>query len=111
MEQPNGNFIDTLQRLDEPMKRRVLVIATMITMIAVVYLWMGYFKNITMNNQGQFANESAVTDSAAAAPQAPASNPPSTAPDFWSMLGSSFTSFYHAVRSPRQYDIMPAHSQ
>ena len=122
MDMPRPNFIQQLQQLDEAMKRRLLIGATVVVMVGVVFVWVGYLNSIVMNNQSQLADQSAVAQPVAqptAVAQAAPQNPPANVPGFWSMLGLGVVSAYHGVvngiagagsafRSPRQYDITPA---
>jgi len=127
--QPHKDFIETLQSLSEPMKRRVLVAASAVMMLVVVYVWVGYFNNIVMGNPAaQLADQNAVAEPAPATAQAPAApavaqpvapqSPLASAPGFWSELGGGLAWMYHgavndfkgagsALQSPEQYDITP----
>ncbi|HVM76564.1 MAG TPA: hypothetical protein VMU07_00150 [Candidatus Paceibacterota bacterium] len=122
------NFIEQLQNLDEPMKRRVLVASTVVVMIAVVYVWAGYFNSIVTNNRGQLATEAAVAElngTSSIATGIPiatgASSQAATAqniPGFWQQIGSGFAGLYHkmvngfegignSLGEPKQYTITP----
>jgi hypothetical protein len=114
--QPKKDFLETLQSLDEPMKRRVLVASSAVMMAVVVFLWIGYFNNIVMGNpSSQLADQTAVP--IAVQPQAQTGSSPS-APGFWAQLGGGIASMYHgmvsdfkgagsALQAPKQYDITP----
>ena len=53
------DYIRELQSLDEPIKQRVLIAASAITMMLVVYIWIGYFNSIVMGGPTQLADQSA----------------------------------------------------
>lgn len=117
------DYIRELQSLDEPIKQRVLIAASAITMMLVVYIWIGYFNSIVMGGPTQLADQSASVQ-AGAVPSAitgdvatSAVTTPS-APGFWQMLGGGIDSLYHgavsgfkgagsALQAPKQYDITP----
>ena len=40
------SFFEALQALDEATKRKVMVVATIVLMIGVVYVWLGYFNGL-----------------------------------------------------------------
>jgi len=46
MEGSHKGFLEYLQSLDEPTKKKVLVISTALIMIVVVYFWLAYFNNL-----------------------------------------------------------------
>ena len=40
------SFLEELQSLNEPTKRKVLVVATILIMFVIVYFWLGYFNGL-----------------------------------------------------------------
>lgn len=44
-----NNFLEELQALGEPTKRKILIVATAIIMVIVVYVWFGYFNGLVTN--------------------------------------------------------------
>ncbi len=130
------SFLAQLQSLEEPIKRRILVGATAVVMVVVVYIWVGYFNSIVLNNPVELANQSAVagagTGGAATgtiaiqpgAAQTPAAqgSPAANTPSFWSQLGSGFVSLYNdmaggvkniggSLQAPKDYNITPGTGQ
>lgn len=45
MEESKG-FIEKLQSLDGPAKNKVLIVATAVVMVIVIYFWLAYFNNL-----------------------------------------------------------------
>ena len=95
------------------MKTRVLVVSTVIIMVVVLYLWLGYFNGIVASG-----GESSVADQnqaqIAATDQSGAS--PSPEPGFWSRVGNGTAIVGNAiggwaegigksVQSPKEYII------
>ena len=52
-EEAPKTFLEELQALSEPTKFKVLVVATIMVMAVVLYLWLGYFNAIVADNQPQ----------------------------------------------------------
>ncbi|HVN26580.1 MAG TPA: hypothetical protein VMT99_02940 [Candidatus Paceibacterota bacterium] len=110
-------ILQTLQDLDESMKRRVLVISSAVAMIVVVYAWVGYVGAfiVVRNPAGQQAaiQTAAVPVPAPAPAQAGGSQakPSAAAGGFWRELESGAVSAYHgmaqAVTKPMEYDVKP----
>lgn len=57
-----SNFLEKLQSSDEGTKRRVMIIASILIMAVVIYVWLAYFNNL-------LAGLSQPAENAAAAPQ------------------------------------------
>jgi hypothetical protein len=125
-EEPRKGFIEELQSLDEPVKRRVLVIAAIVAMFVVVYVWLGYFNNlVTAIPQEQVAQntmqDQAVTPSAPPAPVPIAETMGSSAasgPSVWQRMSGGMAYMYGAAANvlrgfasifgaPGQYTIKP----
>ena len=105
-EEPRKGFIEELQGLEAPVKKRVLIVSTSIIMAVVVYVWLGYFNNIIANAPAAALAENAT------------STPTSSAPGFFDRIGgggaymlrafgSWADSAANALKSPRQYIIKP----
>jgi hypothetical protein len=125
MKDPNKNYIEHLQSLDAPSKRRVLIGSTVIVMIGVVYIWFGYFNSIVMNNKGQLASQAEIANSApvdialnATGTDGSVAATSQNVPGFWAQVGSGFTGMYHSVVSDleniggslgqsKQYNVTP----
>ena len=46
MNEQHKNFLERLQSADEDVKKKWMIGVTAVVMVAVVYLWMGYFNGI-----------------------------------------------------------------
>jgi len=46
MDREHMGIIERLQALDEPTKHKVLVVATLVIMVVVIYFWLAYFNNL-----------------------------------------------------------------
>jgi len=105
-EEPRKGFIEELQELEAPVKKKVLAVSASIIMAVVVYVWLGYFNTIIA--------------SAPAAAIAANATPTSTAraPGFFARIegGGAYmartfgiwaSGMASAVKGPRQYIIKP----
>lgn len=98
------NFKDFLERLrasDETTKRKIIIITSIICMIVIIYVWLGYFNSI-------------VSGGAQPAPVASASSAPSA--NFWQSVQSSTNALYgklsgefNALLNGSKYKIQPSH--
>ena len=97
-------FIEELQSLEEPTKKKILVVSTVLVMAVVVYVWLGYFNNLVSSTPGIALSDNSSTTS--------------SAPGFFERVtgGSAFMlqafgswtrEMGSAIESPRQYDIKP----
>jgi len=104
------SFIEEIRSLNEPTKRKIMLGATVIIMVLVIYLWLAYFNTIVPN---------AVP---AVAPQSPspsiASSSDEGGPGIMGMFVDGASSFWQSVvggardmagviRNSKQYDINP----
>ena len=105
-------FIEYLQTLPEPSKKRVLIITTAVIMALVIYFWLSYFNNIIAG-----ANLSTMT-AENSAPSAEIAPQPAGAAGIWQRLGNSmayisgaFANAEHALvgffESQGQYSVQP----
>ena len=121
------NFWEELRSLEEPTKTKILVVATVLVMVVVVYFWMAYFNNLIAGSQtGGNAVGVGVATAEPAQPSAPAAAAPAAAaeqsaasvPGFWQNAANGtaflFAQFVNAMRGlgnifagPRQYLIKP----
>ncbi|HEX4104403.1 MAG TPA: hypothetical protein VHZ04_02920 [Candidatus Paceibacterota bacterium] len=116
-------FLEELQSLDEGTKQKVLIVATVVIMIVIIYFWLAYFNNIVAG-VGQVAAGPAVNAApatATATATAPASVPSAAAaagPSIWQQMGGGlaaigqfFINLAHGVRNvfqtPGQYTVNP----
>jgi len=123
MEQQKG-FLEGLQSLDESTKHKILIGATAVIMIVVVYFWLAYFNSIVVNLSAQPV--AAQTQSAPAVAQttpAVAQNAPAVAQSastpaasgggtsIWHNIGAGFMSLVHGFgnifQSQGQYTVQP----
>lgn len=56
-------FIEELQSLEEGAKGKVLIVATMVIMIFVVYAWFGFFNNMVAGTESNSTTSAATADS------------------------------------------------
>jgi hypothetical protein len=101
------NFLEKIRALGEPVKRKIMIAATLGSMVLVVYLWLAYFNTIV---------PSAV--SAPASPVAQAASPDAggpgitglfadTASSFWQAALNGMRNITDAIRNSKQYNVSP----
>jgi len=121
-EETKRSFIEELQALNEPTKRKVLIGATVVIMLIVAYLWLGYFNGlIAASSQAPVAAAQPTTaeeqQPQVQQPQADVAPPPALG--VWQnveqgmatiggFFAGAFASFAHLVRIPGQYNISPS---
>jgi hypothetical protein len=127
-EENKKSFLDELQSLGEATKKKVVVVATAILMIGVVYLWLGYFNGLVAGGSAQPTQvaDGDVGGQAQIAQQNPsdttgantANGDPSFAQNFkngMSAIGGDFAgmgqAFVGAFESPGKYNIQPQQPQ
>lgn len=93
-EKHKKSFLEEMQSLEEPAKRRILIVATIVVMIVVIYIWLGYFNSIVASGS-QTATISTQTQSA------------SVGSGFWNNLKTEISHSWQAVTSFGQYTIHP----
>lgn len=98
MEEKNfaQRFLEELWALDEPTKRKVLVISTIVIMIVVVFVWVAYFNNIVVSSATE-ANEATATSTATSSA--------STGSGFWGGIKSGFSNIFHGGKQA----VQPSH--
>ncbi|MGC9968222.1 MAG: hypothetical protein ABSC29_00605 [Minisyncoccia bacterium] len=98
-EQRRG-FLEELQSLDEPTKKRVLIITTAIAMVVVIYIWLAYFNNLV-------AGVSQPVEVSSSTPQ------PSYGVSIWQNMYQGIIGTLHGLgnilQAPREYLIKPPH--
>lgn len=97
-----GELLNRLQSLDEPTKRKVLVGATAVIMIVVVFVWIAYFNTIVIPSATQAGQASSTTSTASAA-SAPAG------PGFWKGLVAGFEGIGTMLFHGGHETIQPSH--
>ena len=50
------SFFEELQSLNEGTKRKVAIVATIVLMVGVVYVWLGYFNGLVAGSSGSTGN-------------------------------------------------------
>lgn len=111
-------FLEKLQSLDERTKQWILIAATAVIMIVVVYVWLAYFNSI-------LANVASTTSEPAPALATPAAGAPGASgaasaggTSVWQNIGNVFSAIYGSLagavrglgsilQTPRQYIIHP----
>lgn len=123
------NFWEELRSLDEPTKTKILVVATVLIMVVVVYFWLAYFNGLIAGSQaggnavGAATAEPAqpsvpTTPTTSAPPATAAEQPTSNVPGFWQNAANGtaflYAQFMNVMRGlgsilagPRQYLIKP----
>ncbi|HUZ92651.1 MAG TPA: hypothetical protein VNG29_01490 [Candidatus Paceibacterota bacterium] len=61
-----NNFIQKLQSLPDAQKHRVMIVATAVVMVAIVYVWLAYFNGLVSGFSNQATDVPAVAAPAAA---------------------------------------------
>jgi hypothetical protein len=107
-----NNFLEELRSLDEPIKRRALVVGSAVLMVAVVFVWFAYFNDIVIGGQeqAQAVNDGSANTAVAQtapAPQTQTANAAAAGPSMWQNIENGFEDIAHAFQSPRQYNIQP----
>jgi hypothetical protein len=98
-------FIEELQSLEEPTKMKVLVVATTILMILVIYFWLIYFNGIV--SAGTQASVSGSDQPVATAPPGPGiwGKVGNGTAIVWQSIGSGIEWIGQALQKPREYII------
>jgi hypothetical protein len=95
-----ASFIDELQGLDESAKRKILVAATVVIMIVVAYLWIGYFNGLVAGSSQQQSATVAVA-------QTPAGAATNNGNSFWQNMKNDMANIANTFRGPGQYTVTP----
>lgn len=118
------DFFVKLQALEEPAKTRVLIVATAIVMVIVIYFWLAYFNSLVAGGiPPATVAENPTAGSAAAMPtQAQAPSPASEGENgggsIWdnfkneaAFISGGFMNMAHGLsdilQAPRQYIVKP----
>ena len=91
------SFLDELRSLDEPVKKRVLIISTIIIMIIVLYIWIGYFNSIVASSSQPTVATAVATSTGAT----------SQGISFWQNIKNGMANIANIVRGPGEYTIQP----
>jgi hypothetical protein len=125
-------YLDQLQSLDETTKKKVLVVATAILMVAIVYFWLAYFNGIIVglagggqavaqaspSNTNAAASVPALTVNGTANSATPAAPAAPAGPSMFARMGGGLAAIYASfgnilsdlgsmLRAPRQYIVKP----
>ena len=103
VEEGEKNFLEKLQSADESIKKRWMIILTIIVMTVVVYVWIAYFNNliVSMSMSQQIV-----------------SSPPADSGSLWQTAKNGMASLYgifidkvhglgQILQAPREYIIKP----
>ncbi len=107
------SFLEELQSLDEATKTKILVVATAVAMIIVIYVWLAYFNNLIAGVAQEGAASSAVSSSAASSPAVS-----SGGVSIWQNMEGGIGTLYgkgvgflhylgNILQAPRQYIVKP----
>jgi len=111
------DFLEKLWALDDAAKTRILVGATLVAMVIVMFAWYLYFNSIIVGASGGGAaviDQSAGAGATAASGAEPAGNiaVQPAAPDVLQNIAGFFAGMARGLgnifRAPRQYDIQPS---
>ena len=53
MDIPKPNWLHRLQGLDDGVKQKIMIAATVVIMIIVVWLWVAYFNTVVVSGAGR----------------------------------------------------------
>ena len=116
----HGGFIEKLQSLDGPAKNKILIVATAVAMVIIVYFWLAYFNNliagVTQPAPIPVTESTAQPSAVQAQPSAPGDN--SGGVSIWSNFKNAASFMYgefvravhglsNAVQAPKQYIVNP----
>ncbi len=112
-EEEKKSFLEELQSLDEATKTKILVAATAVAMIIVIYVWLAYFNNLIAGVAQEGAASSAIPSSAASS-----SVPSSGGTSIWQNVEGGIGTLYgksvgflhylgNILQAPRQYIVKP----
>ena len=102
------SFIEEIRSLGEPVKHKIMLCATVIIMIVVVYLWIAYFNTIVPNAAPVAAVRAPLTASAQ-----DTGGPgiiglfADTAGSFWQAVLGGARDVAGEFKNPKQYTISP----
>ena len=104
------HFLTDLQSLDDRAKFKVLIVATAVVMVVVVYFWLAYFNNIIASVQTPLAADGGASQNATPAAQEEAG--PWTivmrAPAFlYGEFMGAMRWLGNVLQAPRQYIVQP----
>jgi hypothetical protein len=88
-EKNKKSFFEELQSLSESTKQRILVVSTIVIMIVVVYVWLGYFNGIVAQAQSQ------------------QTQPTSSGNNFWQTVKDDMGNMVNNFKQPGQYTVQP----
>ena len=100
------NFIEELQSQSESTKKKILVAATIVSMVVIVYLWLACFNNIMSNASPAVAQQGAPSASMGDGGGAWSAFSGAVA-GFWQAARDGVKSISGAVGSARQYNVNP----
>jgi type IV secretory pathway TrbL component len=102
------NFMEELRALDEPTKRKILVVAVAVSMIVVVYLWLAYFNSIVSGTAPSVAQSAAVVNIPAASGTGGVLGLfATTMASFWQAVKDGAGTAIGTLENARQYNISP----
>ncbi len=93
-------MIERLQALGEPTKKKVLIIATGIAMVIVIYFWLAYFNNLLTSVTQPTVAQNAVDQAAQTAEPAAGSS-------FFQGIMNLVHGLGNILQAPRQYIVEP----
>jgi hypothetical protein len=98
-EEKQKSFLEEIQAFDESVKRKILVVATVVVMIVVAYAWVGYFNGLVAESSQQQATGTAT--------QTAASGAESGGYNFWQSMKSGMADIVNTFRGPGRYTVTP----
>lgn len=107
-EQNKMSFIEELQSLGEPTKRKILIGATAVIMVAVVYLWLGYFNGLVAASSQTPIVAAQDSQSGGSATQAQVQPQQGVGAIIGGFFSNIIGDFRHLFQSPGQYNINPS---
>lgn len=105
----NKSILEKLRALDNPVKLKVMMIATILVMILVVFLWVAYFNAVIVPSLAPVD----ITQTSTTVSEVPDSGSgisdlfSSTMSSFWDVMKNAGRSFKEIVQNPKQYNVSP----
>ena|SRR5690348_3509077 len=106
IDEPKKGFLEELQSLSEPTKRKIMIVATVVIMAVVIYVWLAYFNNLLAS-----VGQPTVAENTGAASVPSGSDFAQGTKSGMAFIYDIFLKAVHGLagiwEAPRQYNIQP----